>query len=307
MLDSEMQAFVEKVDSLYPPDAVDLDADGQRRVYDDLCGAFSPAHPKGVRALDDTLARPGGTIPVRRYHREGGEGPASVVYFHGGGFVVGGLASHDSVCAEICGTTGHRVVSVDYRLAPEHVHPAHFEDALLSYRAIAAEGRPVVLAGDSAGGNLAAAVALAVRGSGPQPAGQVLIYPGLGGEALGLASYAEHAEAIHLTVKDVLYYKAVRAGGPPPEDDPTFAPLAAGDYAGTAPCVAVSADIDPLRDDSRAYVERLGAAGVQAVWINEPGLVHGYIRARHMSGKARASFRRITEAIDRLGRGQPIA
>lgn len=305
-LDAEMQAYVARVDSYYPPDAIDLDVAGQRRVYADLCAAFSPPYPDGVTSEDGSIAGPGGPIPIRRYRRARAEGPATVIYYHGGGFVVGNLDSHDSVCAEICGATGHRVVAVDYRLSPEHPHPADFDDALAAFRAIRAEGRPVVLAGDSAGGNLAAAAALAVRGESPAPVGQVLIYPGLGGDALGLASYREHAEAIHLTARDVRFYKSIRAGGgEPPYHDPTFVPLAATDFRGLPPCVAISADIDPLRDDSGAYVERLAKAGVPALWVNEPGLVHGYLRARHMSRVARASFERICRAIDRLGRGEP--
>ncbi len=306
-LDPDMQAYIRKVDSLYPPDAVSLDTAGQRRVYDELCRAFAPNYPDGLAVEDGTVAGKAGSVPVRRYRRAGSEGPATVVYYHGGGFVLGGLSSHDGICAEICAETGHRVVSVDYRLAPEHVHPAHFDDALWAFRAIAAEGRPVVVAGDSAGGNLAAAVALAARGEELQPVGQVLIYPGLGGDALALRSYREHAEAIHLSAADVRYYRYVRAGDREVTGDPTFAPLEAADLSRAAPCVAISADVDPLRDDAGEYVRRLLAAGVPARWINEEGLVHGYLRARHMTARGRASFARITDAIGKLGRGEGVS
>ncbi len=302
-LDPDMQAYIRKVDSLYPPDAVSLDIAGQRRVYDELCRAFAPNYPTGVTATDGTVPGNAGPIPVRRYRRKHSEGPATIVYYHGGGFLLGGLHSHDSICAEICAESGHRVVSVDYRLAPEHVHPAHFDDALWAFRAIAAQGRPVVVAGDSAGGNLAAAVALAARGEELHPVGQVLIYPGLGGDTLALHSYSEHAEAIHLSAADVGYYRQVRAGDRDVTNDPTFAPLVAADFSGLAPCVAISADVDPLRDDAGEYVRRLQAAGVPARWINEEGLVHGNLRARHMTARGRASFARITEAIGGLGRG----
>ena len=300
--DSEMRAFIAKVDSFYPADAVNLDVAGQRRVYDDLCRAFSPPYPASVTAADGVSDG----IPVRRYRKAGSASVANVVYYHGGGFVVGGLHSHDGVCAEICDATGFEVVSADYRLAPEHVHPAHYGDALAVFRAVAAEGLPVVVAGDSAGGNLAAAVAIASRDSDLAPIGQVLIYPGLGGDALGLPSYTEQANAVHLTAADVRYYAKIRAGGPAPENDPTFSPLAAPDFSGVAPCFAVTADIDPLRDDAKAYAERLRAAGGAAISVNELGLVHGYLRARHMSARARQSFGRITNAISRLGQGLAI-
>lgn len=307
MLDAEMQAYVAKVDSLYPPDAVDLDMAGQRRVYRDLCEAFAPPYPKGVRAETSSVPGPAGPIPIRRYTPSGGPGVATIVYFHGGGFVVGNLDSHDSVCAELAEGSGQVIVSVDYRLAPEHIHPAHYEDALAALKAVAAEGRPVVVAGDSAGGNLAAAVAIAARGSSIAPIGQLLIYPGLGGDKLGLASYRENAEAVHLTAKDLEFYKRARAGGDPPMDDWTYAPLAVADYAGLPPCIAISADIDPLRDDCDEFVQRLKAAGVPAIWINEPGLVHGYLRARLMSSKAKASFTRIANGLQTLACGRPVA
>ncbi len=306
VFDDEVRAYIAKVDSHYPADAVDLDIAGQRRVYDDLCKAFSPPYPASVTAADGALAGPAGAIAVRTYLYAGSAGAATVVYYHGGGFVVGGLHSHDSVCAEIAAATGFEVVAVDYRLAPEHVHPAHFDDALAAFEVIAQSGRPVVVAGDSAGGNLAAAVALACRGRDDAPVGQLLIYPGLGGEQLDLPSYVENAHAVHLATADVHYYWRQRAGGDPPLADPTFAPLAATDLAGVCPCLAISADIDPLRDDAEAWCQRLRQHGVAAVAINEPGLVHGYLRARHMSRRAAASFQRITDGISRLGRGLPL-
>lgn len=306
-LDAEMQAYVRKVDSLYPPDAVDLDMAGQRRVYRDLCEAFAPPYPKGVKAETASVPGPAGSIPIRRYTPSGGPGDATIVYYHGGGFVVGDLDSHDSVCAELAEGSGQVIISVDYRLAPEHIHPAHYEDALWALRAIAAEGRSVVVAGDSAGGNLAAAVSIAARGTSAAPIGQLLIYPGLGGDKLGLASYRTHAEAVHLTVKDIDFYKRARAGGDPPMGDWTYAPLAATDYRGLPPCIAISADVDPLRDDCDEFVQRLRAAGVPAVWINEPGLVHGYLRARLMSSKAKASFSRIVRGLLTLARREPVA
>lgn len=306
LLDAEMLAYVKRVDSFYPPDAITLDVTGQRAVYDRLCTAFAPPYPAGVTAQDGTVPGPGGLIPVRRYRTGPDTGPATVVYYHGGGFVVGGLHSHDSICAELCAASTHRVVAVDYRLSPEHPHPHDFDDALAAFRAVAAEGRPVVLAGDSAGGNLAAAVALAVRDDRILPKGQLLIYPGLGGDALALPSYTEHANAVHLSAQDVRYYRNIRGGGKPPSNDPTFTPLSAASLAGTAPCVAITADIDPLRDDGKVYVERLVAAGVPARWINEPGLVHGFLRARLMSSRAKASFARICAAARALGHGERV-
>ncbi|TGS90101.1 steryl acetyl hydrolase, partial [bacterium M00.F.Ca.ET.177.01.1.1] len=128
---------------------------------------------------------------------------AVVIYYHGGGFVLGNLDSHDDICAEICTGTGFEVVAADYRLAPEHLHPASFDDALAVFEWVAATSAvPIVLCGESAGGNLAAAVAQATRLHARHAVGQMLIYPGLGGDETG-RSYVELAEAPLLTVSDI--------------------------------------------------------------------------------------------------------
>jgi acetyl esterase len=221
-------------------------------------------------------------------------GSVTVVYFHGGGFIVGGLQSHDDICAEIAERTGCKVISVDYRLCPEHIHPAAYEDSLAAAQAALAKG-PVILAGDSAGGNLAAALAQNLKGDAIK--GQVLIYPGLGGDMLGLPSYTECVKAPMLPTRDIQYYRSVRSGGPVPEDDPTFFPLAAKDFSGLAPCFISAAGVDPLRDDGVEYVRRLIGAGVTAYSVVEPQLPHGHLRARTTSHRAREAFGRILDAI----------
>lgn len=301
-IDDETWAFIDRTNAFYPPDTVDASISQQRAVYDEMCAAFKQARPSGVTVQDDKIAGKAADIPIRRYQSDGSAQPsATVIYYHGGGFVVGGLESHDDVCAEIAAATGFALVAVDYRLCPEYPHPAAYEDALAVCEAISAEGVPVILCGDSAGGNLAAAVCLTVRGRPEAPIGQVLIYPGLGGELMGLPSYREEAHAPLLTTRDVMFYKNVRVAGDVPIGDPTYAPLSAKDLTGATPCVIVTADCDPLRDDGATYVKRLRDAGVPAEWINEPGLVHGYLRARTTSARAKHSFDRICEAITRLG------
>jgi len=134
-------------------------------------------------------------------------------------------------------------------------------------------------------------------------AGQVLIYPGLGGDCFDLDSYRDNANAPLLTTDDILFYRGARCDTDAlPMDDPEFYPLVADDFAATPPTIAFSADIDPLRDDAARYVEKLRAADVAAEWINETGLVHDFLRARHASDVAGAAFRRICDAITRLAR-----
>lgn len=296
IIDPEVRAFIERVAGYYPEGKASLDIPERRRRYDAMAADLRQPRPAGVAVTNETVEGRGGAVPQRRYVPPDA-GPVTVVYFHGGGFMLGGLDSHDDVCAEIAATTRCPVIAVDYRRTPEHVHPAAFEDGAAATRAALASG-PVVLSGDSAGGNLAAALALALRGA--EIRGQVLIYPALGGERIGLASYAENAEAPMLTTADMHFYHRLRAGGEPPDDDPTFFPLAATDLAGLAPCFASAAAVDPLRDDAVEYVRRLAAAGVAASCVVEDQLPHGHLRARASAVRARAAFGRIVEAVARF-------
>lgn len=297
LIDAETRAFIHRTEAFYSPDAVGMTIADQRRVYDAMCRSFHQGRPKGVTARDV----PADGVPVRVY--SAGDPTRTVIYFHGGGFVVGGLDSHDDICAEICALTGYRVVSVDYRLAPEHRHPAAFADAFAATGWAAAHfGDPMVLVGDSAGGNLAAAVAHHARDRLDGVIGQVLVYPVLGGDT-DAGSYLEHAEAPMLSHADVLFYRDIRLDGAEPENDPTYAPLQDDDFSGLPPTVIFTAEYDPLRDDGRDYVARLRKAGGRAVWINEAGLVHGYLRARTTVARARDSFERIEVAIEALGQG----
>lgn len=298
LIDAETWAFIRRTEAWYPADATGLSVVQQRAVYDRMCRAFHLGYPAAVNVED----RHFGGVACRLY-RSAAAAAFSTVYLHGGGFVVGGLDSHDDVCADIAAATGARVIAVDYRLAPEHPHPAAFEDALAATRAVAAEfPGPLIVVGDSAGGNLAAAVAQRARHTGPAIAGQVLIYPGLGG-ASDRGSYLAHADAPMLSRDDVLHYARARhAGGIEPADDPTANPLHDSDFAGLPPSVIFGAECDPLADDGRDYRDRILAAGGRAEWICEAGLVHGYLRARVSTGRARDSFSRITAAISALGR-----
>ena len=301
LIDDETWAFINRTNSFYPPDATDLTIEQQRDVYDEMCRAFFAGYPKTVSSTDRFVDAGDRQIPIRVYEENGTEPVAICLYFHGGGFVVGGLDSHDDVCADLCDATGFRVISVDYRLAPEHLHPASFRDCLAVFEHVAATSdQPIVLCGDSAGGNLAAAVTHHVRRHERAPVGQVLIYPGLGGDT-EQGSYLTHAEAPMLRTRDTLYYANVRGGGFNWSTDPRFAPLNDTDFTGLPPTVVISAECDPLSDDGRQYCDKIAAAGGRAIWNNEPGLVHAYLRARHSVERARASFRRIGTALHLLG------
>ncbi|NNF24311.1 MAG: alpha/beta hydrolase [Rhodobacteraceae bacterium] len=291
-IDAEIWTFINKTNAFYPPDTASYPIADQRRIYNELCRTFRAPFPAGVRRTDTGF----GGVPCRTY--SAGTPTGTLVYFHGGGFVVGDLESHDDTCAELCGATGLFVISVDYRLAPEHVHPAAFEDALAATEAAGALAGPLLLAGDSAGGTLAAAVSHALRGSATAIAGQVLIYPGLG-DLRSDGSYARHAEAPLLTRSDLEFYRSVRfAGSGARLSDPTAFPLQDSTWDHLPPTLIVTAECDPLSDDGKHYCNRLRAAAGRAHWVEEAGLVHSYLRARHMSARARASFARIIAALN---------
>lgn len=302
LIDDETWAFIERTNSFYPPETIDYTIDQQREVYNRMCREFFTGYPDGVSAEIKTIALADREIPVRRYRAMRYDPHAVVIYHHGGGFVVGGLDSHDDVCAEICSRTGFEVVSVDYRLAPEHEHPASFDDALGAFEWVARMyTNPIILCGDSAGGNLAAAVSHATRAHPRKPIGQMLIYPGLGGD-MSQGSYVKHADAPMLNMRDLVFYNDIRTDGGDHSRDPSFAPLSDSSFADLPPTVIITAECDPLSSDGEAYRDRISAAGGKAWWHEEAGLVHGYLRARHTVARARESFTRIIDSIAMLGR-----
>jgi acetyl esterase len=304
LIDAQTWAFIDQTNAHYAPDTVDYTVDQQRQIYDRMCRAFFAGYPAGVSAQTSFIeaSAPGRQIPIRTYKSDGRNGDAVVLYFHGGGFILGGLDSHDDVCADICAATGYDVVSVDYRLAPEHLYPASHEDGYAAFMwAASKDDRPILLCGDSAGGNIAAAIAGRFRHHHRAPIGQVLIYPGLGGDPTR-GSYITHADAPMLTTRDMAFYQNVRTGGADVANDPSFAPLRDPDFAGLPPTVIVTAQCDPLSSDGEAYRDQIIAAGGTALWVEEEGLVHGYLRARNMAPRAQASFARIVKALAALGK-----
>jgi acetyl esterase len=275
-----MSAFVAKTLAF---SSADSSLAGLRQAYSDMCRAFTPPRPAGLEVTDFTLSG----VAVRSYRpplSPPANGWPCLLYLHGGGGVVGDLDSHDFICAELAAALGTMVVAVDYRLAPEHPFPAGFEDCLKVWRALRSgpfwfDPERMVVAGDSAGGNLAAALCLALRdASEPLPSAQVLIYPGLGGDH-DLPSRSECADAPLLSSSDVDCYHALYLRGT--RQPGAYAmPLLAEDFSGLPPALIAVAQFDPLRDDGVQYAERLNAAGVSATLYGGEGLVHGCLRGR---------------------------
>ncbi len=295
--DPGIRAFMVAGERFYPEGAVNFTMAEQRQFYDLFCAHFWKPRPAGVEVRDFLV----GAIPCRLY-QPGHSGTLPVMlYLHGGGFVLGGLESHDDVCAEISDRAKIAVVGVEYRLAPEHPFPAALDDAWAVLNYLGARHDRIVIGGDSAGGNLSAAIAIRARDEGgPEISGQVLIYPGLGGD-LNSGSYVTQANAPGLATRDVIYYRDVYRG----LGHKLAEPLRETNFVGLPPAFMVAAGLDPLSDDCEAYAAKLRGAGVAAVVRHEPLLVHAFLRARHMSGPARDSFSAIVDAARQFAHSPP--
>jgi acetyl esterase len=227
---------------------------------------------------------PAGAIPVRIYTPAGNRPLPGLVFFHGGGWARGSLQTHDVVCRALANGAGCVVVSVEYRMAPEHTFPAAFEDSLAATRWVGehaaelgiAPGR-LAVGGDSAGGNLAAAVALAIRDEGGPPlVHQLLIYP-VTDHNFETRSYLENAEGYLLTREAMRFYWRLYLRREADADDYRASPLRARDFSHLPPALVITAEFDPLRDEGRAYADRLREAGVPVVYREYPGMVHGFV------------------------------
>ncbi|WP_331371699.1 alpha/beta hydrolase [Sinorhizobium chiapasense] len=290
----EILAFHERCEAFYPADAVSASIEQQRQWYDALCAEFDAPSPAGLTRQDE---RVGGRIPVRLYRPADVTTEARILYIHGGGSVVGSLESHDAICAELAHGARVELVAVNYRLAPEHVWPAAFDDCYEVLESLLARGRPVVVAGDSAGGNLTAGIVLKAKAEGLSGIiGQALIYPALGGDLVS-GSYIEMGEAPGLATADVAHYREVLQA---PVDNPFAHPLRASDLSRLPPAYITAANFDPLRDDARNYAARLAQAGVDVTYREEPQMIHAWLRARHMSPGAEEGFLHLVHGVARL-------
>lgn len=292
-LDTHAAAFLTEIEDegVLPTHALSVPT--ARRKLEDLFGA-APGPETDMSTVDDVLdvsiPGPAGPVPLRIY-RPPGDGPYPVtVYFHGGGWVLGSLEAYDGTCRTLCDGTDGLVVSVDYRLAPEHPFPAGFEDAYAATEWTAAHidglhGDPnrIALAGDSAGGNLAAAVALATRDrDGPDLATQALLYPALNHPAnRQFPAYEENAEGYFLELESMRWFYDKYLDRRVDRRNPYALPLEARDLTGLAPTSVLTCEFDPLRDEGVAFVDRLAAAGVPVEHVHEDGMIHGYLSLRH--------------------------
>jgi acetyl esterase len=253
-----------------------------RAFYTAFAASLGPGPDLGS-VTDRRIPGPAGEIPLRVYLPEGAGPFAVLVFYHGGGWVIGNLDTHDRECRSLCQQAGCIVVSVDYRLAPEHPYPAAVDDAFAALgwvgehaAELGGDPRRIAVGGDSAGGNLAAVVAILARdASGPALRFQLLVYPAVDSRSpSGFASRTENADAPFLTLATMEWFQAHYLPNAADCEDPKVSPLLAASHADLPPALVVTAEFDPLRDEGEAYADALQQSGVEATLHRYDGMPH---------------------------------
>lgn len=296
MIDKELVCFLDDWAAAWAEVPADASFEERRSILERIAEGMRPPLPRGIES--SVAYVPDGRRPVRvRIFRPLRSGPtACVVYMHGGGWVQGSPETHQDIAAGIAGANGQTVISVDYSLAPERPFPAAPEDCRLAVEwvfdhaaALGVLASKIVVAGDSAGANLAAATALALRNGARKLTGQLLFYPTLD-FSFDRPSFFENAGGPLLTAEMMRGMAQMYVPNPADRNNPLAAPLMAPDLRGMPPAFVAVAEHDPLRDDGIEYAERLRGCGV-AVDVNPGrGLFHGYLRAMSYGGAVSAVF-----------------
>jgi acetyl esterase len=280
-LDPQAQALLEQLKEQGLPPFEEMTPEQAREV---AVGFIQlQANPPPVASAEDrVIAGPAGDQSIRIYTPVAPAPRPLLVYFHGGGWVIGNLDIVDKPCRALAAATGGVVVSVEYRMAPEHRFPAAVEDCYAATRwaaehaaELGADADRLVVIGDSAGGNLATVACQLARQTGPKIAYQVLIYP-VTDYLSQTASYEENADGYLLTREGMRWFFGHSLGSEAPAADPRLAPARASDLAGLPPALVVTCEYDPLRDEGGAYAERLRAAGVPVKLRRFDGMIHGF-------------------------------
>lgn len=278
-----------------------------REQYRQSRAPLKPESPDVAEVRELSMPGPGGPLALRLYRALGSQGDAIlpvVVYFHGGGWVVGDLDSHDVVCRQLANAAHCAVVAVDYRLAPEHKFPAAVADSVAATCWVAAHAEAlridaarIAVAGDSAGGNLAAVTALCLRDlGGPPLVMQLLVYP-VTDQAITSASAKAYADGYLLTRVNMLWYRDNYLRNAADIGDWRASPLCATDLSGLPPAYVITAGFDPLLDEGQAYAERLRAAGVDVTYECFEGMVHGFLTMGGVLAGAHHAIYRLAQGL----------
>ena len=281
-LDPQARMLLDQMQSMGTPPLHTMSVPEARQLMESM-NVLIGAGEEVEHVEDREVPGPAGPIPARLY-RPAGHGPLPLlVYFHGGGWVLGGLASHDNVCRSLANGAGCAVLAIDYRLAPEHRFPAAVDDcyeatvwAAANAAALGCDPKRIAVGGDSAGGNLAAVISQIARDRGaPALSFQLLVYPATDA-AYDTASYRENATGYFLELDDMHWFYDHYLDGVADRSDPRASPLRARDLRGLPPALVITAEFDPLRDEGEAYAGRLREAGVPVTLHRYDGMIHGF-------------------------------
>lgn len=302
----QCQAFLDLLASFGGPPLEQLPVADARGV---ALGMREFGHPvQDVASVDDrTIAADGRQIPIRVYRPSTADREPALMFFHGGGFVLGDLDSHDRECRVLANASGCVIVAVDYRRPPEHPFPAAPEDCYAATRYVAEhpqefgiDAARLGVAGDSAGGNLAAAVALMARErGGPRLAFQLLIYPGVDLDDSQRPSMREYGHDHFLTLEAIDWLDSQYVPRPEDRRHPHASPIYAPDLSGLPPVFMITAECDPIRDQAEAYAERLRAAGVPVELKRYDGMIHPFFSLAGMVDAAKDAMRDAAAAVRR--------
>jgi len=310
MLDIQLDAMMKQAQAAGMPDLADLPPEPCRGLYRQILAA-ADVKPADVTVTERQVPARGPAAPIglRVYTprpTDDGRAPAVIVYYHGGGYVLGDLDGYDNVCRQLCEDSAAMVVSVDYRLAPEHAFPAAVDDAWAALqwvaehaRQLGADPRRLGVAGDSAGAVLATVMTLLARDrNGPRIGFQALVYPpAAGGHAGDYPSRTLHAAGPTLTSRTMDYFNVHYFGAAGKASDFRGAPLLAPSLAGLPPTLLMLAGHDPLRDEAMAYGEALLAAGNAVTVLEYHGLAHGFISMAGGIASARLAQQQLAQAL----------
>lgn len=299
MLHPQARALLDFIEQRGVPPTHTLSPEEARRFYRER-RFFTQPDPASVAEVRDLRADgPAGTIPLRLYRpltASAGTRLPALVYYHGGGWVIGDLETHDTLCRELSNASGCAVVAVDYRLAPEHRFPAAVDDCLAATRwvrthaaSLGIDAERIAVGGDSAGGNLAAVICIAARDAGDLPIRfQLLIYPATDGRR-SAPSHASNGEGYLLTRDTVRYFHDHYIDHPDLDLDWRASPLLHPDLSRLPPALVITAGFDPLRDEGAQYAQALTEAGNSAGYICFERQIHGFITMGRVLDEARAA------------------
>jgi acetyl esterase len=306
-LDQRVKAMLDQMSQMAMPKLWELGPQAARAAM--RSNIFRGGDEPIGKSEDRTLKTSTGDVPVRIYTPVGASGDAlpALVFYHGGGFVLGDLESHDDICRCLANGSGCRVIAVDYRLAPEHPFPAAVDDCWAATQYIAANPKEfgidasrLAVGGDSAGGNLAAVVSQLAKQNGGTPSikFQLLIYPVTQlGSTQETVSMRENAKGYFLEKDGMDWFTRCYVTDPTHRTDPRVSPLLCKDLTGLPPAYVITAGFDPLRDEGKDYAEALDKAGVSVTHVHYPSMVHGFFSFRSLIPKAREALSAASAAV----------